>query len=52
MRPYIALYRNKRVEVYAESSYKAQQAAAKIFGARKRYDVTVMLADVTHIAVD
>jgi len=52
MRPYIALYRNKRVEVYAESSYKAQQEAAKLLKARKRYDVTVMLADVTHVAVD
>jgi len=52
MRPYIAFYRNKRVQVCAESSYKAQQEAAKLLKARKRHEVTVMLADVTHVAVD
>lgn len=52
---YIAFYKGKRVEVFAESSYAAQQKAAQMFKARKSYDVTVMLAEkngetVTHDA--
>lgn len=41
---YIAFYKGKQIEVKALRSYDAQQAAAKIFKARKTYDVTVMLA--------
>lgn len=41
---YIAFYKGKQIEVKALRSYDAQLAAAKIFKARKSYDVTVMLA--------
>jgi hypothetical protein len=41
---YIALYRGKRLEVYAESSYAAQTKAAALFKARKSYEVSVYLA--------
>ena len=46
MRTYKAFYRGKEIEVQAETSYNAQQAAAKIFKAKKAYDVTVVLCDV------
>jgi hypothetical protein len=50
---YKAFYRNKETEVYAETSYDAQQQAAKFFKAKKSYDVTVILCEkegeqVTH----
>ena len=45
MNGYICFYRNKRTEVYAESSYQAQQKAAAFFKAKKAYEVTVMLAE-------
>lgn len=48
MRPYIAFYKGKQITVEANSSYEAQQKAAKEFKAKKPYDVTVMLADVKH----
>jgi len=48
MRPYKAFYKGKTTEVQAESSYDAQQAAAKFFKAKKAYEVTVMLLDVEH----
>jgi hypothetical protein len=48
MRPYIAFYKGKTHELYADSSFAAQEAAAKFFKARKSYQVTVMLADVEH----
>jgi len=41
---YIAFYKNKQIEVKALRSYDAQEAAAKIFKARKSYEVTVVLA--------
>ena len=51
---YIAIYKGKKIEVQAKSSYEAQQIAAKQFRARKTYDVTVVLAEkggqqVTHM---
>jgi hypothetical protein len=49
-RVYIALYRDKRAIVSAPSSYHAQCKAAAQFKARKRYDVTVYLADEPHAA--
>ena len=52
MRPYIAFYKGKQVQVEASSSYEAQQKASVIFKAKKSYEVTVMLSDVTHVAVD
>lgn len=48
LRSYIAFYKGKRYELTATSSLKAQEAAAKHFKAKKSYDVTVMLSDVTH----
>jgi len=46
MRPYIAWYKGKRIELEANSSYEAQTKAAKAFKAKKAFDVNVMLADV------
>lgn len=45
MNGYIAFYRGKQVEVYADSSYEAQQKAAAMLKVRKSYEVTVMLAE-------
>lgn len=42
---YAAFYKGKRTEVYAKTSYEAQQKAAAFFKARKSYDVTVVLAE-------
>lgn len=57
MNGYIAFYKGKKLEVYAASSYEAQQKAAALFKARKSYEVTVVLAEkdgqqVTHIATE
>ena len=46
MRTYVCFYKDKRVTVEAEKSADAQIKAAAMFKARKRYDVTVVLADV------
>lgn len=53
MNGYIAFYRGKKLEVMADTSYRAQQKAAAQFKAKKSYEVTVMLAEkrgeqVTH----
>lgn len=42
---FVCLYKGNRIEVYAETSYKAQLKAAQIFKTRKSYDVTVVLAE-------
>jgi hypothetical protein len=42
---YIAIYKGKQLEVYAESSYKAQLEAAKQFKAKKSYEVSVYLCE-------
>ena len=57
MNGYLAFYKGKQLEVYASSSYEAQQKAAALFKARKSYEVTVMLAEkdgqqVTHTATE
>lgn len=44
MNTYIAFYKDKQTEVKAPRSYDAQLIAAKLFKARKAYDVTVVLA--------
>jgi hypothetical protein len=54
---YIAFYRGKQIELYANSTYEAQQIAARTFRARKSYEVHVHLAEingapVVHIATD
>lgn len=51
---YIALYRGKQKEVWAETSFKAQVLAAAEFKAKKRYEVDVFLCEldgeqVTHV---
>jgi hypothetical protein len=43
---YIAFYKGKRIEVYADTMYRAQQTAAKYFKAKKEYEVNVTLAEV------
>ena len=45
MNGYIAFYKGKQLEVYATSSYEAQQKASAQFKAKKSYDVTVVLAE-------
>jgi hypothetical protein len=42
---YECFYKGKRLTVQASKSYEAQEKAAKLFKARKSYDVTVVLAD-------
>jgi hypothetical protein len=46
MNGYKAFYRGKNIEVYAETSYDAQEKAAKLFKARKSYDVAIVLCEV------
>ena len=41
---YLAFYRGRSITVQALRSYDAQLAAAKVFKARKAWEVTVMLA--------
>lgn len=48
MNGYVCFYRNQRYEVYAETSFKAQQLAAKHFKAKKSWEVTVMLAELAN----
>ena len=53
MNGYKAFFKGKSIEVYANTSYEAQQIAAKQFKAKKSYDVTVVLCEkaggqVTH----
>lgn len=52
---YVCFYRGKRIEVRALRSFDAQEIAAKIFKAKKSWEVTVVLAEkpngeeVTHV---
>ncbi len=47
MNGYIALYRGKQIEVYANSSYEAQKEAAAQLAVHpsKRYLITVVLCE-------
>ena len=45
MKDFIAFYKNKQIVVQADSSYDAQEKAAKVFKAKKSYEVSVFLAD-------
>ena len=45
MNGYVTFYKDKRHEVYAKSSWEAQEIAAKFFKAKKAYHVTVVLAE-------
>lgn len=43
---YIARYKGKTVDVYADTMYEAQKKAAQHFKAKKEWEVNVMLAEV------
>jgi hypothetical protein len=45
MKDFIAFYKEKQIVVQANSSYEAQETAAKLFKAKKSYEVSVFLAD-------
>lgn len=45
MNGYKAFYKNKELEVYANTSYEAQLKAAKEFKAKKSYEVSVYLCE-------
>lgn len=52
---YKAFYREKEIEVYANSSFEAREKAAGIFKAKKNYEVFVVLCEkdgepVVHVA--
>ena len=43
MNGYKAFYRGKSIEVFADTSYKAQLEAARQFKAKRSFEVTVVL---------
>lgn len=45
MNGYKCFYKRKTIEVYADTSYEAQQKAAKEFKAKKSYEVVVCLCE-------
>jgi hypothetical protein len=45
MNGYIAIYKNKQIEVYANTSYEAQKIAAAKFKSKKTYLVDVYLCE-------
>jgi hypothetical protein len=45
MRTYVCFYRGRRLVVQADRTIEAQEKAAKLFKARKQYEVDVVLAD-------
>jgi len=47
MRTYHAFYNQKKIELQAESSYAAQEAAARLFKVKPKYSyrVAVVVAD-------
>ena len=54
MNGYKCFYKNKSTEVYANTTFEAQQKAATYFKAKKSWEVTVILAEkdgktITHI---
>lgn len=46
MNGYKCFYKGKTIEVYADTTYQAQQKAAALFKAKKSYEVTVMLCEL------
>jgi hypothetical protein len=46
MNGYKCFYRGKSCEVYAQTSYQAQELAAQQFKAKKQYEVSVYLCEV------
>ena len=51
MNGYIALYKGKKLEIMADTSYHAQLKAAVLFRARKSYEVTVVLCEKDGVQV-
>ena len=51
MNKYVCFYKDKRIDVEADTMYAAQQKAAAIFKARKSYDVNVVLAELGGVSV-
>jgi hypothetical protein len=54
MNGYKAFYRRQTIEVYANSTFEAQQKAAALFKAKKVWEVSVVLCElageqVTHV---
>ena len=54
MNGYICFYKNKKYEIYADSTYDAQKKCALENKIKKSYEISVMLAEkngemVTHI---
>lgn len=45
---YKCFYKGNSIIIQADTSYQAQQLAAKQLKAKKAYDVTVMLLDTIH----
>jgi hypothetical protein len=45
MNGYICIYKDKQIEVFANSSYEAQKLAQIQFKAKKSYEITVCLAE-------
>ena len=45
MNGYKCFYKDRECEVYANTSFEAQEKAAVTFKAKKRYDVTVVLCE-------
>lgn len=45
MRTYMVFYKNNKIEVFAESSYAAQEAGARALKAKKSWQCRVVLAD-------
>ena len=46
MNGYKCFYRGKSCEVYAQTSYQAQELAAQQFKAKKQYEISVYLCEV------
>lgn len=45
---YQCFYKGNSIIIQADTSYQAQQLAAKQFNAKKAYYITVMLLDTIH----
>ena len=45
MNGYKAFYKDKTIEIFANSSYEAQKKASLIFKAKKSYEITVILCE-------
>lgn len=51
MNKYVAFYKGKQKVIEAATSLAAQTAAARLFGAKKQYEVTVVLTEKDGAAV-